>query len=381
MSIRIGITDGNRTFFERFRTAFRERFGEEFEIYLFPDLERALTAVERFHIQVVLLEDPEGQYEDLSSENLPETAFFARLCNKKQEEKEWERQQKGVPLLCRYRSAEDWRELLLRELEARSETGDKAAKSGSFEGTGSETRERCQVVLFTSAAGGTGASTAARGFAEFCRRRNRSVLYLDLQTFPERRENYVTKGPEDDLYTLEDVVLSLRGRRFSPDAVVERSVRTTETGLRLILPPENPSSLFDLTGEEIVTLLDLLCESGKFTMIILDMNFDPSERIVLPFLSCDRIVFVSDGAPIANRKTEQLMTVLPSLSAEAPSVLWEKYCLLYNRFRQGRSRAMNTEKPCKLGGIRELELTAAEDLENEISYAPAMERLYEVLTR
>lgn len=390
MSIRIGITDGNRPFFERFRNAFRDQFGDEFEIYLFPDLPRAVKAVEHFHIRAVLLEDPEGQLRETSPADLPDTAFFARLCDRKQEEKDWEREHQTppdssgppIPLLCRFRSTEEWRDLLLREIAALPGNDDKAYEQGTNGGGVPGDRDSCKVVLFTSAAGGTGASTAARGFAEYSLRKNRRTLYLDLQTFPDPDlfpEGETVTG--DDLYTLEDIFFALRGRRYAPDALVERAVKTTESGFSAIAPPKNPGVLFDFTGEEIVTLLDIVRETQKFSLIILDMNIDSSERITLPILSSDRTVLVSDGSRIANRKTQQMMDLLPSLSTEAPAILFEKICLLYNRFRKGKSTPLETEMLCKLGGVNELDLSAADELAGELSCAPAMERLYELLTR
>ena len=90
MSIRVGITDGNREFFERFHAAMNEQYSEEIEVYLFPTLSKALKAVDRFRVRVVLLE-PEGlSSSDLPTKGLPKTAYFARLADRKQDEKDWQ---------------------------------------------------------------------------------------------------------------------------------------------------------------------------------------------------------------------------------------------------------------------------------------------------
>lgn len=382
MAIRIGITDGNREFFERFYTAFKEQYREEFEIYLFPDLEKALKAVELFRIRVILIEMPETGSLELPPGGLPPTAFYARLCDRKQTEKEWESRDdilsgpslESIPYLCRFRSVEEWKDLIEKEVAAlpggESKVKIKCARGGGAPGT----RKECRVVLFSSAAGGTGVSTAARGFTECCLRHGRHVLYLDLQTFPDRHGT-----PGDDLYTLEDILLSLRGRRYAPDAVLERALRTDESGSASLLPPANPAAIFDMTGEEIVTLIDLITELKRFSVIVLDMSFDSSERTVLPYCRADRAVLVTSGEHIANEKTERLLEALPALCMEEPLALYEKTCLLYDRFRKGRCEVMETELPYKLGGIMELPITDREDLVAEVSVAPAMERLYEAL--
>ena len=148
-----------------------------------------------------------------------------------------------------------------------------------------------------------------------------------------------------------------------------------------IPPPRNPAVLFDMTGEEIVTIVDLIKESRKCTIIVLDLGFDATERIVLPFLSSDYTVLVSNGTRIANRKTGKLLDVLPGMCAGDPIELYEKTCLMYNRFRRGTSEVLQSELPVKLGGMGELSVTDPEDLVSELAVAPAMERLYERLTK
>lgn len=148
-----------------------------------------------------------------------------------------------------------------------------------------------------------------------------------------------------------------------------------------IPPPRNPAVLFDMTGEEIVTIVDLIKESHKCSIIVLDLSFDATERIVLPLLAADCAVVVSNGSWIANRKTAQLADVLPALCTEDPIELYEKICLLYNRFRRGKSEVLQSELFVKLGGIGELSVPDPEDLIAELAVAPAMERLYRRLTK
>ena len=395
MAVRVGVTDGNREFFERFRSVLMDDYKGEFEVYLFPDLPKALKAADLFRIRVILLEPDSITPEEYETLPVPEDVAVFRLADRMQTEKQWEQDQarraalaengvvldpepayNALPVYCRYRSAAEWR---ARILKAVAETGgavDKEPERPVRGGADHSRKNSCRVALFTSAAGGTGVSTAARAFTECCLRHSRHVLFLDLQTFPGRQASRTG----DDLYTMEDVVLSLRGRKYAPDAVLDRAIRTEEDGRGYIVPPVSPAVLFDMTGEEIVTLLDLVEESERFSIIVLDLPFDTSERIILPFRRADKAVFVTNGTQIANRKTAQLLDALPSLCAEEPVLLYEKTCLLYNRFINGAGEVLQTEVPLKLGGIKELDLKDPEDLTAEVSATRAIERLYERLT-
>ncbi|MBP5271771.1 MAG: hypothetical protein ILO43_02230 [Clostridia bacterium] len=395
MAVRVGVTDGNREFFERFRSVLMDDYKGEFEVYLFPDLPKALKAADLFRIRVILLEPDSITPEEYETLPVPEDVAVFRLADRMQTEKQWEQDQarraalaengvvldpepayNALPVYCRYRSAAEWR---ARILKAVAETGgavDKEPERPVRGGADHSRKNSCRVALFTSAAGGTGVSTAARAFTECCLRHSRHVLFLDLQTFPGRQASRTG----DDLYTMEDVVLSLRGRKYAPDAVLDRAIRTEEDGRGDIVPPVSPAVLFDMTGEEIVTLLDLVEESERFSIIVLDLPFDTSERIILPFRRADKAVLVTNGTQIANRKTAQLLDALPSLCAEEPVLLYEKTCLLYNRFVNGAGEVLQTEVPLKLGGIKELDLKDPEDLTAEVSATRAIERLYERLT-
>ncbi len=75
------------------------------------------------------------------------------------------------------------------------------------------------------------------------------------------------------------------------------------------------------------------------------------------------------------------MEVLPALCTEDPIALYEKTCLLYNRFRRGKSEVLQTEALVKLGGMGELSVPDPADLISELAVAPAMERLYGRLTK
>ncbi len=380
MSIRIGVVDGNREFFERFRTALRDQFPGEFEVYLFPNLEKAALAVEKFRVRIVLVEpqEPDGDPIDLSDHPLPNSAVYVRLVDRMQLETKWTETDDDplsrTPVLCRYRSTDEWRELLLRFDERIAPNAYKALNDQASGGADGD-RETGKVVLFTSAAGGVGTSTVAKSFAAYCVRHSRRVLYLDLQTFPE--QGFSDGG--DGLYTMEDILLALRGHRYAPDAILQRAVELDEEGLASIAPPSDPTRLFDMTGEEIVTLLDLAGEQKRFSVILLDLTFDTSERIVLPLLAADKVVLVDDGMPVANEKTRQLLDLLPALCAEDSLTMYEKTCLIYNRFRNGIGRVLDTEVPLKLGGIGLLDIEDPRDLQDELSRAPAMERLYEKL--
>ena len=377
-----------------------EAYPGEYEIYLFPDLARALTAVEKFHVRVLLIEtngEAPTSPDALLPSVFPASAIYFRLSNTMQEEKDWELQHArweraralspvsmktdswdNIPVLCRFRSTEEWH----RQIQALVGENEAALdRAGELPALGAEQAEVSQmnarVCLFTAAGGGCGASTAALAFAECCANHHRQVFYLNLETIPGLDERFSS----ENLYTIEDVLLSLRGRKYAPDAVLEHALCEEENGVVYVRPPKDPSVLFDMTGEEVVTLIDLLRGSGKFSVIILDMSFDSSERVILPYLSADLAVLVSDGGSIANRKTMTLAETLPGLCSEDVLTLQEKTCLLYNRFKNGVSEVLPTEQFIKLGGIGELDLSNHRDLTGEIALSRPMERLYETLIR
>ena len=397
MGIRIGVTDGNREFFDRFRSVLMEEYRNEFEVYLFPDLPKALKAADLFRIRIILLEPGSISPEEYEELPIPDDVAILRLADRMQTEKQWEQErerqialaEKGVrvdpgpaferiPVLCRFRSAEEWRALLLQFApEKEPDAVDRVRPDTSGDGATGARSRNCRVVLFTSAAGGVGVTTAARAFAECCLHHRRRVLYLNLECFPGLSEG--RQG--DDLYTLEDVLLAMRGRRYQPDAVLERALLSEDGECATLRPPADPTSVFDMTGEEIVTLIDLLRDTDRFSILVIDLPFDVSERIVLPVLNTDRTVLVTSGAPIANRKTRELIDRLPALCNEEALSLYERICLLYNRYQDGRGEVFSAEEPLKLGGIGELDFTLTEDLIGEIADSPAMERLYEKLTQ
>lgn len=359
MSIRIGVTDGNREFFHRFHDVLYKEYPKEFEVYLFPSLEKVLLAAERFHIGVVLVEGdiPEGLLPEL-----PDTTAFFRLADTMAEED----RAAEVPVICRYRSVEEWKEILLAAASGTLQTGEEIPVS-------SNQLHRLRRCVFLSVAGGTGTSSCAMAFATLCARHSHKVLYVSLESVSGMTACY----NEQNIYTLEDIFLAVRGRRYGLDAVLEQAVCRDNSGVHYLLPCHRPQDLYDLTGEEILSLLDLLEDMGMFSIVVLDIPLDGTLKAVLPMLNADRVVVVSDGSPTANIKTEQALSNLAFLCQEDPIVFGEKLCLLYNRYRQG-GNVLQTEAVTKLGGISELpQKDDSRVLLTELSYQPAIERLYQ----
>lgn len=386
MSIRIGITDGNPEFFRRFREALMGEYPGEFEVYSFKTLAQAVTGIRKFHIRVVLLENaltPNRALTENVPDILPATASFLRLADTMQEEKSWSSEPKGtdllrsIPVVCRYRSVAEWRDILLQEVEQLEELhGSRGAVKRVKVVSSAKRTPSCKLVVFTSAAGGVGTSSAAVSFAKACDRKKHNVLYLSPDPFSGAEELLDAEG---NLYNLEDVLLSLRGQKFEPGAVLTQAVTPVEGRFRTLLPPKDPSCLLDLTGEELITLIDLLGELDLCSMVVLDLTAAVPERLVLPILRAERTVVVTDGRCIANKKTEQFLEWMPRLCGMERWEFMSKICLLYNRYRQGECNLLETEAPIKLGGLKELMPASPLDIAEELSHKKPLDRLYDLL--
>ena len=105
--------------------------------------------------------------------------------------------------------------------------------------------------------------------------------------------------------------------------------------------------MFTLTGEDIVKICEMIRDSENFEYIILDMNFEVSENIVLPFINSNMVILVTDGSEIGNYKTDCFISLLPIMLNSRETDISSKTRILYNRFDRNKGMAIiqNTTKP------------------------------------
>jgi len=414
---RVAIVSRDAVFEDRFQEAMGEQYKEELEFFSFPNPKKALTAARRLPLDLILADDwygPDSEGEaDWSLKPESCRILFMTEAPIRQDLELWNDSLRT----CKYQNTDVWYDLIEQICEGQ---WDRAALDPPEAETlppepedppidmpdpadwddlpdeeeeedvlpepeesvippprkHSSTRTHAgKVVLFTAAAGGVGTSTAAAAFAVHCARNKKVPLYLNLETFSST-ESYFTN---ESNFTFEDILLALRSDRYEKTTLLRRAMCRDLSGVFTVVASPAASDLFSLTGEEIVRLWEWFLELDKFDLIVVDMNMDASERVVLPFYTADRTVIVTNGSVTANRKTERLLSTIPTISNLDRREIAARFRLLYNRYPAKNGRQIKGLEVGKLGGIHEIPCRTERALVRAISPLSPFARLEEDL--
>jgi len=361
VKFRIGIVSQDVLFTDRFCEAMQEAYPKELELLVFPTPEKGLRAIRHYPIDLFLVDEDSSLWD-----RVPETTHVLFLS----ENKVSETLPRDRGTICKYQSIQDWYELIC-EICKEAEKDPMSPDLGPVMGR----EDLNRLCLFTSAAGGVGTSTAAASFAIHVAGHHKKPIYLNFETFSSTPVFF--SGSELNTYTFEDLIYCLRSERYEQDAVLKRAICRDGSGVYFIMPSRNAPDMFSLNGEEILKICDWIQKTEEFDVLILDMNFESTENVILPFLQAFRTVVVTDGSATANRKTEDLIRTLPLVSDLSEIEVGKKVRLMYNRYPEENGELILNRGMGKLGGIHELPHKSEHALIRSISMLSPFARLAE----
>lgn len=348
--MRVGIVSGLAVFTERFEAALKTAYPKEYQILQFPDYTQAETAAKNQQIDVLLCDK---RLYPANPEDL--LCSLILLVEKRNEE----RSEGSLSYVCRYRNVRDWDEIL----QSRRSRICSAPEPG----------KKKPVILFTSAAGGTGTTTAAIAFSMYCAKKKWKPVYLNFEAVSGIGSFFSGEG----LYGLDECLSSIRNNRYDFHVLMKDALRQDLSGVRYLQPCRVPQDMLSITGEDIAGLCSQLQKESQVGLLILDLKLDASMNLVLPALICQKIVLVTNGEQIANQKTGEWLNILPAITNMSPIEVQEKTLLLYNRYRQNAGQVMKDLSIGKLGGINLRKEDEPEILAETLSKLEPFKRLGE----
>ncbi len=350
---KIGIVDTDEIFISRLKEVFECRFPDEFEIIYFPNLKKAQTAAEKTDLAALLTNHVHEN--DLIT--IPRQCKTALLTENRASLKVL-----SVPAVCKYQSIDEWHEFLTALCK-----GDGFSVKG-----GENTRPRAsEICLFSSTGGGVGAPAAAAAFCVCCAAKGKSVVYLNFETLCSTERFFFGEGKFD----FDDVIYALRSKKYELAPVLQKAIVRDARGVGFIKPCKVIPDAFSITGEEIVRICETIQGFDRFDLIVVDMNFESTENIVLPFLKSKRTILVTDGSINANAKLEKILEALPLISGKRRDKVIGKVAVLYNRFVTGVSETYENPEITRVGGITVIDAKDESELISKIATEFPMQKL------
>jgi len=314
MKIRLAVIDNDENYVKRFISNLQVNYAEKVEPYFFSDYGLFLDFYRDNIVQVILVD--EGMA--VEPDKIPEDAAFAWLVSSNAVEK-WE----GYPAVGKFQKLE----LLYKSvLSLYADVEKRLVLRGSGKG-------RC--VMFTSAQGGAGTSTAAAAFAMHMAKTGHSVLYLCLDKFQKPEIFFHGDGSQG----FSEVIYEVKARKTNLPLKLESIVKRDIRGVQFFDSCRNASDMLECSAEDIDNLFSAFGKMDSFEYIVVDMPMDFSEICdVVMEKYANNIVMLDDGSAAGNAKCQRVIEVLRTRRKAGRDVLI-KIRLLYNKFGEtGRGK-------------------------------------------
>lgn len=352
MRIKVVILDQDENYKNRLMSNFQIKYADKLELYSFSVNEQLPENLKACKADVVLLDDGLCT----SAQEIPGDQILIYLSKTKDIE-----ELNGIPAICKFQKIETiYKQILGIYAE---NVSNMKLKSGNAAG---------RILLFLSAQGGSGTSSAAASYALRCADKGRKVFYLNLELFGGAELFFSGDGA----MSFSDVIYALKSKKSNLAIKMECAAKTDRSGVSFFDTCKNAYDMTELQDEEIKDLLDGITQMGEYEDVVIDLSGDVDKRAVLLMKDyADRIICVNDGSRTGNGKFERLCEIISILEKRLDTDILKKMVLLYNRYSSKTSSQLTQSPVQVLGGISRYEGVAGRELIEEIAKLPVLDQI------
>ncbi len=343
MKIKVAVLDDNKSYLNRIASVFTGKFADKLEIYSFSSMDVAIAGLIENKIDVFISSDSF----EINVSKLPPHCGFAYFVYSP--EVHSLRDQKTI---CRYQKAE----MIYKEILSifSDQVSDIELK---FDGDGD-----AMISTFTSASGGTGASTLAVAFAKRLAGMGKKVLYLNLEKFGNSDMYFSGDGQFD----FSDIIFSLKSKKANMVFKMESYVKEDSSGVNFYSSSRNALDIAEITKEDIQQLITAIKTMGTYEHIIIDTGFYISSSVIEILSQSQNIIFVSDGSEVANEKFMRAYNAIDIFERQKNIKILPKVALMYNKFSNKTGRIISDSNIKMIGGISKYENASTEQIINHM---------------
>lgn len=326
MKIKVGILDMDQSYLNRIVAVFGTKYADKLEIYFFTDMEVALDTINSAKIDVFIANDAF----DVDLNNLPKRCGFAYFVDSMDVS-----MVNNQRVICKFQKAE----LIYKQiLNIYSDKAENLSSLRSKDGSAS-------IILFQSISGGTGASSMAAACSLHFAEQGKKILYVNLEKYGSSDVFFNGEGNFD----ISDIIYALKSKRSNLSLKLESCLKNDPRGVYFYSQSRVALDMLELNSDEILQLLSEL-KIMDFDYIVVDMDFAMDKNVLKICRQANAIVWVGDGLEISNIKIRRAHDALSIIEQNADLPLQKRIFLLYNKFSNKVSKALEDIELRNIGG-------------------------------
>ena len=310
MKIRVAMLDGDKTYVSRFFDCFNKYYFENIELYAFTNDDSLLEFLKCNKIDILLM------HEDFClNNNLEGNVIIIKLIEKIS----LENQSKTI---LKYQKISLIYKEILNEYSSVYKGQIKSTRTNSYNNT----------ISFMSSGAGSGTSTIASAFAISLIKKNKKVLFIDMQSFPTINCVFEAEGK----FTMSEIMYAIKSKKADLSLRIESALKVDNSGVNFYDPCKNPLERNEITAENLITLLEKLKEITNYDYIIIDIDFLLNETCLKLLNYSDSVVFVSNTTDENYLKLSSILKSIEILQLKNNENYIEKVNIIYNKYVNGR---------------------------------------------
>lgn len=351
MKIKLAILEKDKSYIDRIVAVFETKYADKFEVYSFTNAEIALATIKDTKINVFVA----GDTFEIDFTKLPSYCGFAYLVDSADIDS-FNNQQ----AICKFQKVD----LIYKQiLSVFSE------HAGGITSIKTDD-ENCRVIAFGSPSGGVGSSTMAAACAIHFAKAGKKTLYLNLENFGSSDVFFTAEGQ----YDMSDIIFALKSKKANLPLKLESCVKCDKHGVYFYSQPKVALDMMELGTEEILRLISELRLAGSYDVIVLDMQFGLDKSRLDIYKKCNSIIMIGDGSENSNAKLYRAVNALNIMEQGADMQLSSRMLLLYNKFSNKTSKAIEDIGIKNIGGAPRYEHAENEQILSQLSSMAMFDR-------
>jgi len=352
MKIKLAILEKDQSYLNRIVTAFSTKYADKFELYSFLDKEVAMNMIEEARIDVFIANEA---YE-IDTEALPSRCGFAYFVDSA-----------DIDTVREQRAISKFQKVDLIYKQILSLFSENAGSLSGFK-LGDDS---AKIIAFSSPSGGTGCSTMAAACAKHFATKGKKTLYLNLESFGSSDAFFKAEGQ----FNMSDIIFAVKSKKANLSLKLESCVKQDVSGVCFYSQSKIALDMLELTNEDISRLITEIKLAGTYEYIILDTSFAMDKNTLNIFRQAHALVWVGDGTEISNTKIFRAYNALTTLEAKAEAPITNRVSLIYNKFSNKTSKAIDGIELRNIGGAPRYEHATVEQVIQQLAPMEMFEKI------
>lgn len=197
-----------------------------------------------------------------------------------------------------------------------------------------------KMITFCSGSGGSGVTSMSLAYSKYMTERGNKVFYFNLETL----NSFSAYLSGNSNHCMDEILYRYQSEEKDDKAKILESLVTRENRGNYFYFGEckNPFELKDADDEVLFNMMEDLVQAGKYTHIVVDINFDFALRSWYMMEKSSTVALILRASKNGLKKTERFVQAIQDYDGRNDTCILAKTKIIYNLCKPGARYRFNT---------------------------------------